>query len=139
MSRVFVWRDPLLNKLLKFPSEVRTCCYTLPEYDECLRGMEFGGFSICNDGHFQNTVVLDQRTLDFGWRDPLTRDSEHIVRTAGIPVIALFIDPILVASEEPFPSHALRGELWPIPVASRNTFARDEEISYGTWFNLAFV
>jgi hypothetical protein len=35
--------------------------------------------------------------------------------------------------------HALSGELSPIPVAGRNTFARDKEISYGAWLNLAIL
>ena len=45
--------------------------------------------------------MLDERRLDFGRRDPLPRDLEHVVAAALVGEIAVGVDVVLVAGDVP--------------------------------------
>src|SRR6476659_1779638 len=57
--------------------------------------------------------------LQLDRRHPFSRDSKHVVRPAGVPVVAVGISIRLVARCEPFPPHAFPAEMTTVPIAER--------------------
>src|SRR6266436_8230632 len=107
MSWVLVWRDSMFDELLQFAREIRSSCDAFPNHDEGFGSVEFRIFSISDHRRLQDAFVLNQGAFDLKWRDPLTRNPEHIVGTARIPVVPILIHPIFIAGGEPVPKHAL--------------------------------
>src|SRR5690349_19533247 len=73
--------------------------------------------------------MFDQRRLNFDRRDPLARNTEHVVGTPGIPEVSVFIGPVLIAGMKPLATHSLRAQLGPIPIARRRAFAVYQQIA----------
>src|SRR5262249_24875003 len=88
-------------------------------HDGRLRNVQSRVLLASKYGGFPNAGMFDQRALDFNRRDPLAGYSKHVVRSTGVPIVAIVIDSIFVSREKPATAHAVLRQSAAIPVALR--------------------
>src|SRR5260370_4808948 len=91
-------------------------------------------------GAFGHRWVLHQRRLDLDRRGTEPAHLDHVVGATLVPVKALRIDAVAIASEEPFPKHRPLGLLVLGPIERERTVTLDVEVSrLPRRYGLAFV
>jgi len=113
VSRVFVWSDPTLDKLLQFSREIKTRNCALSEHNECLRGMELCRFFIGYYRRLQNGFVFDTVQMPLNLFDAHYRSFGKLVlpqlvnRRIGVLGMKPMGDSIILKSKTASPVECL--------------------------------
>ena len=89
------------------------------------------GILASDDACFLHRGMFHQRVLDFDRTHPDPTNFQHVVRAAGIPVVALGIAVELVARSDPVPFDRVLGPLVLVPVVGAGAVAFDQQVADG--------
>src|SRR5439155_2334861 len=89
------------------------------------------GIPAPDHARFLHRRVFNQGVLDLDRAHPDPTDLQHVIRAAGIPVIALGITVELVAGSDPVPFDRVLGPLVLVPVIGAGAVAFDQQVADG--------
>src|SRR5438105_10970481 len=89
------------------------------EHDERFWLYQLALVGMTDDGGLQYSVMCDESRLYLGRRNIDATDLEHVVGTAGIDVVAVFVTTVFVAAFSPRPVERVSAALSVIPVKLR--------------------
>src|SRR5215468_914458 len=72
--------------------------------------------------------MLDERRLDLGGRDPDATHLQHVVAATAVPVVAILVAIVLVASLDPRAAQRVLGLLVLVPIEGHRRIALDAQV-----------